>query len=167
MCSIGENFSVCCSSVSFTSVFSFSPRSGDWLLTGKNFGERVGEKDGDRVGDLGERGVFDREWLFFTAEDTAWANLEGVVGEYGLGAAKLLSFSKLNPKLGCTLLCFVVCFSSPLGLSGVTLAPSSGFSGECTGGSGGGGNVSLSEFPCLWLVPEHAASWLFSAAEVT
>lgn len=165
-CSTVETSSVCCSSISFTSGFSFTPRSRDWLLTGENFGERVGEKDGDTVGDLGECGVLDRDWLFFTAEDTAWANLEGVVGEYGLGAAKLLNFSKLSPKLGWTLLCLVACVSS-LGLWGVTLAPSSGFSGECTGGSGGGGNVSLSGFPCLWLVPEHAICWLFSAAEVT
>lgn len=165
-CCIVETFSVS-SSTSSTFVSSFNPRSRDWLLTGENFGEWVGEKDGERVGDLGESGAFDKDLLFFTAEDTAWANLEGVVGEYGLGAAKLLNFSKLSPKLDCALLCLVICFSSPLGLFGVAVAPSPGSSGDCTGGSGGGGNVSLSGLPSLWLVPEHALSWLFSAAEVT
>lgn len=114
-------------------------------MTGENFGERVGEKDGEIVGDLGECGAL----LFFTAEDTAWANLEGVDGEYGLGAAKLLNFSKLKPKLGWALFCLVMGLSSAVGLLGVMVAPSSGSSGDCTGGSGGGGKVSLSGVPCL------------------
>lgn len=153
-CSIVETFSVC-SSVSSTLASSFTPWTGDWLLTCQNLGERVGEKDGETVGDLG-----DPDWPFLTADDTAWANLEGVDGEYGLGAAKLLNFSKLNPRLPCLVTCCF--FSSPSGLLGVTVAPSSGSSRDCVlvGGGGGGGRgvVSFSKLLCFWI---------FSAAEVT
>lgn len=134
-------------------------------------GELVLGERGAECGEQGDFGEWARDWLLFTADDTAWANRDGVVGQNGLGAAKLRSFSKLRPAVrgfAGKLLCLVIfAILSSLGLSSSLGAPevsSRDFSGN-RGGGGGEDSCALSEAP---LRPDtELLLRLFSAADVT
>lgn len=116
-------------------VLSLSPgRTLVWSnIKRSGIGETGGEAgEAGEVGEAGEASVL----LLLTAEDTAWAKRDGVEGENGLGAAKLLSFSRLNPELPTPRADLFCCSSQTPSTAG-----GNGGGGSMAGGGGAGRGV--------------------------